>query len=105
MIEEADLDARSAEFIQQKELISIVARQTIGSQHVEAINCSLGSHIPQPLQGRPQQRATAVSVVYKLKFRIHLPSTGGYTMLQGRHLAGDGVCFGLAIARDASVPG
>jgi hypothetical protein len=49
-IEEDDLNARLRQFIQEQDLVRIVARQPIRALHVEAIQLSSGSQIAHSLQ-------------------------------------------------------
>jgi hypothetical protein len=58
--EEDDLDAAMSEFLQDEDLIGILARKSIRIEDVEAIDSTGGRMIPEPLKGRTNQRAPTV---------------------------------------------
>ena len=57
-VEEDDLDAMAAQFVDQDHLIGVVARQPVGVLDVEPVDRPGGGGVAQPLQGRAEQQVS-----------------------------------------------
>jgi len=66
-VEEDDRDAGPLEFLQQQDLVGILARQPVGRMDVEAVEATRCGEIAQLLQPGPDQRGPTVALIDKLQ--------------------------------------
>ncbi len=105
MVQEHYLTTRAAELLQQKDLIGILARQPVWTEHHHDVDGGITDGIPQAVQPRPVQPGAAVALV-----AAHVRVGQGMTLscdpgLQGGELAVDGLLALLALGRDPAVEG
>jgi hypothetical protein len=63
VIEKNNLHAAPSQLIHQHHLIGIVAREPVGRQNVQPVDCAGVGHVAQSLQRRSHQRAAAVALI------------------------------------------
>src|SRR3982751_1863892 len=101
VVEEDDLDATALELLDDEDLISIFASQSIGRVDVEAIDQAGGRLIAEAFQGGSDQHGSAVPLIDEAQRILHSELILANSPLEGFDLTADGVLLGLLIRRDA----
>ncbi len=71
--------------------------------NVEPVHPATGDQVAQPLQGRPDQRRTAISVIQELVVGRELVTISGDPLPHGRDLAGNRLGTRLLLRRDPRI--
>jgi hypothetical protein len=102
-VEKDDLDAGTAQLINQQNLIGVAARQAVGRMNVEPIKRAGRRQITQPLQRWADQGGAAVAVIDKTMVGQNGQLIGRNPRLQRRELTGNGVAARLLLIRYAGI--
>lgn len=103
VIQEHEFHTMMFHFIDQQYLVGVLARQSIGRMHVDAIDAPRIGHISQLLQSWPYKRASAVSIIDESQFRLQIQTIVANTLLKCLDLAGDRLLLGLLFGRHSSI--
>ena len=101
--QEDDLDAATGEFLEDQDLIGILAREPIRVEDVEAVDGPGGGLVPEPLEARAGQDAPADAVVDEAQLGVAFQGVARDALRDRLELAGDRVLLGLLFAGDPGV--
>ena len=98
-LEEADLRADPRKFVDEQRLVRVASRKAIGRVAEDDRDIDFRGEIPQPLQGRPDQRGPRVPLILKDPARRHLQSRRGGVLAERLRLTRNRLLFLLPRGR------
>src|SRR5262249_40473603 len=96
-------DTAAGELLKEQDLIGIAARESIGVEHVDAIDGTGGGLVPESFETRADQDIASVAVVHEAQFGLAVQAVAGDALRERLELAGNRVVLDLLFPGDAGI--